>query len=501
MFIFSAIAAERPAEQTGWIEYLSTKMELARSVNVLYETQAKNPVYMCANATVYDQPAIIQPLCPSYIFALISVYDAEIAMKRHERSRFLHIVDFINKVFVTENFQFAPCITNAREQTFIDQMKSHAACLMQKAWISCGQENLEWYIRLRAAAAINSIDFHQRVQQVLVLQDDLQSIFKFLDTVGDYLSSRDDWIVSHQKEDKLIKAMKIVTNHDEFVASIDNLADFRASISNEYEAKIRTLSTNQQIIDQICDQTSIDALFVKNIVDSMYAFEYDKFTDYLYLLNAILHQQLYANTIECGSTDGHTLNACGLNSLLYRDALCGNLKSLRAESCTLMQKLSDVDLFFQGALNSALSGDLRRTRRSLEDFKHQSLQFESAGTVGLYSTGLVKRPREDWTVSFLGRQMIQPATVQADMLELAAFVNDYNLIVLRQNTKSQCLLDYVQSICIFSPYQEIRFLFHSPGHYQAVQLNDPQLYRFVVLSYAAPESEWYVRKIKAVLNT
>jgi hypothetical protein len=202
-----------------------------------------------------------------------------------------------------------------------------------------------------------------------------------------------------------------------------------------------------------------------------------------------------------------------------------------------MQRLGETNTSFLDAINAAIKGDTSRTNRTLDDFKNKHIQFESAGTVGRYSTEFVSRPREDWLASSLNKQMIQPAAVQADMLELAALVHNYNIVVFHKNAVSPitflnripsmpampahllskiqftpaylltqipsipvCLLDFIQSINIFSSYQETRFLFHSQGHYQAAQLKKQPLHSAIVLSYGRTQSEWYARNVKTAQN-
>lgn len=505
------------ATTESWITFLKEKAEKVQSINTISNIRNTPLHYLYNKPTYYDFKDIQKPKLCTPAFCLTAIYDAEIALKSHDRERFLHLTDFIYKNLVIKNINWTHEITDEDEYDYLQILKSHAACLMQKAGFSEKSFKThfsslpyfhvqEWKIRLQVAKSINDISFHQRVQKILMLQEDYENIQEFIKVnAQNFLATPDFWINQDKNDSKLSKIIAIITTHNFFhLLQKGNLNAFQDALANDYETRIQTLKSNSSLIDSLSQQKKLNKRFVQTLVNDMYNHEFEKFISYLSEVNSILHQNEPIFPLECGIYDGKTSNTCGLNSLLYKDVIKGNIQSLRQESCTLIKKYAQSSSELQEALRAALIRDKKDdSPLTLHDFATKPIPFESAATSGFYSTGFVKRPLDDWITSYKGQHIIYPAIVQADMLELVAFVHDYNIIIMgskSMGSKSENtnLLSHIQSISIFSSYQEIRFLIHSTGHYQAIHRQSfaPPF----IFSYRKP-TDWYRHKIKNILES
>lgn len=614
--------ATTPTENTaGLLPFLGQQIGELEKFNAGQAIKAVPLQYLGSTPELYDKVVQVPEGCPPEAFVLLAVYDTEIALRRSERGRFLHLADFLYKRLVIQGDDLGIFASSSQETALLDVIRSHAACLMHKA----GHQPLNqiskeiqsrWNVRLRVAERINDLSFHQRVQEILTLQDDLEHIRDFLaHHITAFRANSADWTAVHWKDPALLKAAQIV----QYAPGFDSLKKegldlFQQEIEMDYQERLEELWMDASLVEQIVRQEHQTTDFVEPLVRSMYKAEIEKFIDYLENLTKILQQPRNIYAVECGSSDRRTAHTCGLNSLLMRDALRGDVQSLRADSCSLIETLSRSSQAVRQSLNAALSKDPGRSQPlTLNALAQQSIQFESAGTSGFCGGELVQRPASDWFLNYKGRTIVQPGAVQADLLELVAYAHNYNLVVLskknitrsaakntmptkisvsesakvtlqsplpalpvakipsatlgmrrqsqvhrlnaspsalaqatvinaqgprtgkvqaflvhpkttavrRESTVSVAkvletrgdftpttdfsgmsssgrtsLLDGIQSISIFSSYQEIRFLLHTPGHYQAAEFYAPIVQS---LHYGTP-TEWYQRKIKGILS-
>lgn len=614
------------SETDGLLPFLGQQIDALERFNEQQAIRAVPLQYLGSDPTLYDQAVRVPPGCPSSAFVLLAVYDTEIALRRSERDRFLHLADFLYGRLVKDSEDLNVFATTEAERELINMIQSHAACLMQKAGHKplpqpTGEKQTHWNIRLRTAEAVNDLSFHQRVQEILTLQDDLDHLRDFFaNHLTALRTNQGQWMAAHKNDEAILKAAQIIRHIPQFgTLKEDEIGAFQAALEEEYRERLGCLWTDPLLAEQIAQQECQEIPIVSPIVQSMFRVEIEKFIGYLENLTHILRQPRNIYAVECGATDRRTTNTCGLNSLLIKDAICGHIQSLRADSCALVEALSQTSKAVQRELSAALSKDPGRPRSlTLKALAAQSIQFESAGTSGSYAGQTVQRPTQDWLLPYKGRTVVQPAAVQSDLLELVAYAHDYNMVVLTKGTGIQSLprlsslsrieaptkaqpldifqkplinplpalpiakvsstisemrrqsqvhrpnaqlavsrkihpttlspqentaqaflpmtwpivrressvsevqslatfngalganpprrtftslsnvpvLSCVQSISIFSPYQEIRFLIHVPGHYQAVEFYSP-IPR--TLHYGQP-TEWYQRKVKGIIQ-
>lgn len=618
--VFSSFSTQATTQQPATPSLLSF---LGQQIDVLEEFNAQQNIkavplqYLGSDPSLYDRTIQVPSGCPPEAFSLLAIYDTEIALRRSERERFLHLADFLYERLVRKGDDLSVFASSAQETDLLSMIRSHAACLMQKAGHrplehSSGDIQTRWNIRLRIAETINDLSFHQRVQEILTIQDDLEHIVSFFaHHMAEFQANPEQWMALHKNDGDLIKAAQIVKEAAHFRQLQLQNTDvdvFFESLKSQYQERLDTLWMDTPLAEKISREARQAREMVFPLVQSMYKFEIDKFINYLENLTQVLQKTRNIYAVECGASDRRTSNTCGLNSLLIKDAVRGNVQSLRADSCSLIEALSRSSKAVQQGLNTALSQDPGRPHPlTLSVLAGQSIQFESAGTSGFIAGQKVRRPAEDWLLNYKGRTVVQPGAVQSDLLELVSYAYDYNLIVLTrtsqgsplpqaqfvrersgtvQNTvaalpnpvpalpvaklspavfstrrQSQIhrlntslatlkkpvtsspqgaqtlplqkasairresftsntgltgaaahvssnhlspraslsnvsLLSCIQSISIFSAYQEIRFLIHTPGHYQAAEFYAPLPQS---LHYGRP-TEWYQRKVKNMIQ-
>lgn len=426
-----------------WLAYLGQQIDGIQAINVQQNLKAVPLQYLGGDPVLYDKPIQAPADCPLMAFSLLAVYDTEIALKRGERDRFLYLADFLYDTLVRKEVSWDACISDEREKKLIDEIRSHAACLMQKA----GHKPLyseskakdvyrtTWNVRLRTAESINDLSFHQRVQEILMIQDDFENIKNFLAHQTEaFLANPAHWEAAHKSDPVALKSAQIVRYSPHFKSLKEFPELFRMAVEEDYNDRLNALWMPSELAQRIAEEEKLELGFVEPIVQSMYRAEIEKFIAYLTDLTAFIQCPRNIYAVECGATDGRSRNTCGLNSLLNRDAIRGDIQALRSESCALVDAFSVSSKAVQQDLHVALSKDPGRPRPlMLRSLASQSIQFESAGTSGSYGSIQVRRPTEDWFLNYQGQKIVQPGAVQSDLLELVAYAHDYNMIVLTRN--------------------------------------------------------------------
>ncbi|MDR1908084.1 MAG: hypothetical protein LBQ43_04480, partial [Holosporales bacterium] len=317
---------------------------------------------------------------------------------------------------------------------------SEQQCELEQRLSAFIQDQDEWYVRFKVAQRVNSIWFHQHVQKILTIRDDIASLDSFSHHIKEYANNPIVWVCANQDNYRLMKALDITLSASETIRSPETWSKDHLETALNVHLKtalskrnddLNEITFHKDLVDTIARELNIDREDVTrlervaSITRSMFAIEFQHFIGYLIDLAALLETKVNMRAIDCGMTDATSLFTCGLNSLLIKDTAKKNVISNRTDSCDIIRMKKKEDPEFRANLHAALSG------RKLKYFRNGSVAFESSGTTGSYendASTLLSRPCEDWIALHGTDKVAFPGAVQADILELAAFAHCYNLI-------------------------------------------------------------------------